>query len=339
VSAIKDNMVSGASPLFIIGAGRSGTTFLAKLIDSHPDVLYRHEPDSVLVNTQIPFLPRLSEFPALKERTRRYLEQLIEVRAAKVSGQRPIFAKSFRSSLQRRRFLATLYTAKVVEKAAGKRLGRAVSVADCIDRATSGRLVPLIKSVDSPWRTPLFSAAMPELRILHIMRHPCGVINSCLRGIEMKLMSSTVYLRPPFEAGMAEGYPFSLEELEARSYEERAAFFWMICNQYILDSMRQHANYRPVVYERLCSSLEPALRGIFDFAGLAWNSQTATFVHHLMHQEGQEAGYFHVMRSPASAVDKWREQLSPEQIGRIERIVAHSEVGRRFLEGSWDSLS
>ena len=45
-------------PVFIVGTARSGTTFLAKLLDSHPDVLYRHEPDSVLVNTEIPFLQR-----------------------------------------------------------------------------------------------------------------------------------------------------------------------------------------------------------------------------------------------------------------------------------------
>jgi LPS sulfotransferase NodH len=30
------------SPILILGAPRSGTTWLAKIIDSHPDVLYRH---------------------------------------------------------------------------------------------------------------------------------------------------------------------------------------------------------------------------------------------------------------------------------------------------------
>ena len=37
--------VSGC-PILILGAPRSGTTWLAKIIDSHPDVLYRHEPDA-----------------------------------------------------------------------------------------------------------------------------------------------------------------------------------------------------------------------------------------------------------------------------------------------------
>src|SRR4051794_11152696 len=33
--------------ILVSGSPRSGTTWLAKLLDSHPDVLYRHEPDEV----------------------------------------------------------------------------------------------------------------------------------------------------------------------------------------------------------------------------------------------------------------------------------------------------
>ena len=43
-------LVDGAlsAPILILGAPRSGTTWLAKIIDSHPDVLYRHEPDAAI---------------------------------------------------------------------------------------------------------------------------------------------------------------------------------------------------------------------------------------------------------------------------------------------------
>ncbi len=39
-------------------------------------------------------------------------------------------------------------------------------------------------------------------------------------GIESELMGSVTYLRSSFEAGMAEDYPFTLEDLESSSYEE-----------------------------------------------------------------------------------------------------------------------
>src|ERR1700757_2925244 len=31
--------------ILILGSPRSGTSWLAKIVDSHPDVLFRHEPD------------------------------------------------------------------------------------------------------------------------------------------------------------------------------------------------------------------------------------------------------------------------------------------------------
>jgi hypothetical protein len=38
----------------IVGAPRSGTTRLAKIFDSRPDVLYLHEPDSLLTAIGLP---------------------------------------------------------------------------------------------------------------------------------------------------------------------------------------------------------------------------------------------------------------------------------------------
>ena len=131
---------------------------------------------------------------------------------------------------------------------------------------------------------------------------------------------------------MAEGYPFSLEALEASSFEERAAFLWMISNQRIHDDMAGRPGYRMVVYEDLCRDLEPTTRQLFDFAGLSWNPQSEGFLHELENRDAGKAGYFNVMRPPLASLDKWRDQLSAEQIDSVERVVSHSELGRRFLE-------
>ncbi len=101
ISRREDHSMAPRDPVFIIGGARSGTTILAKLLDSHPDVLYRHEPDSILVNTEIPFLPRREELETYLAPARHYLDALRHVRATKVSGQRPVFDKTYRSSLQK----------------------------------------------------------------------------------------------------------------------------------------------------------------------------------------------------------------------------------------------
>lgn len=321
-------------PVFVVGGARSGTTFLAKLLDSHPEVLYRHEPDSILINTEIPFIPRREQVPDFVGAAKQYLEALCHVRATKVSGQRPIFDKAYRSSLQKKRFLVGLYLAKAVEKAGRSFISKPLNIADCIDGSQDERILCMIKSVNSPWRTLLFSEAMPNCRFIHILRHPCAVINSRLRGIESNLMQAKTYLRPPFEAGMAEGYPFSMEELEASSFEEQTAFLWMICNQRIHDDMAGREGYRIVIYEDLCRELEPTTRQLFDFAGLSWSAQTQQFIRELESRGTDDAGYFDVQRAPLASLDKWRDQLSGEQIAKVERIVCHAEVGRRFFNAS-----
>src|SRR5690349_19178518 len=45
----------GAGITFILGAPRSGTTWLGKIFDSHPSVLYRHEPD-IAAAAKLPLL-------------------------------------------------------------------------------------------------------------------------------------------------------------------------------------------------------------------------------------------------------------------------------------------
>ncbi len=153
-------------------------------------------------------------------------------------------------------------------------------------------------------------------------------------GIESKLMGSETYLRSSFEAGMAQDYPFTLEDLEASSYEEKAAFQWMVCNQRIHDDMAGREGYRMVIYEELCQELESTTRQLFDFAGLSWDAQSQRFVRHLESSEAHDASYFNVVRPPLAALDKWRDQLSSEQIARIERIVCHAELGRRFFNAT-----
>ncbi len=41
-----------------------------------------------------------------------------------------------------------------------------------------------------------------------------------------------------------------------------------------------------------------------------------------------------VVRPRLAALDKWRDRLSSEQIARIEGIVCHAELGRRFFDAT-----
>ncbi len=108
----------------------------------------------------------------------------------------------------------------------------------------------------------------------------------------------------------------------------------MVCNQRIHDDMAGREGYRMVIYEEFCQELESTTRQLFDSAGLSWDAQSQRFVRHLQSSEAHDASYFEVVRPPLAALDKWRDRLSSEQIARIERIVCHAELGRRFFDAT-----
>src|ERR1700712_3636289 len=74
-----------ASPILVMGAPRSGTTWLAKIIDSHPDVLYRHEPDAMLPGPS-PLTPEA--LPGL-------LADWAADQSLRSAAKQPFFAKSW----------------------------------------------------------------------------------------------------------------------------------------------------------------------------------------------------------------------------------------------------
>jgi hypothetical protein len=60
---------------------RSDTSWLANIFDSHPDVVYQHEPDLDFRNTSIPFCTE--ENGLYMEEAREYIAQLIRLNAVK----------------------------------------------------------------------------------------------------------------------------------------------------------------------------------------------------------------------------------------------------------------
>ena len=85
--------------ILILGAPRSGTSWLAKIFDSHPDVLYRHEPDTVLRTEAFPWMCGNEDIPLYRDAGEAYLRQLTEVATLKSAGSIPMFRKRHRSPL------------------------------------------------------------------------------------------------------------------------------------------------------------------------------------------------------------------------------------------------
>lgn len=194
--------VDPSGPILILGLPRSGTTWLAKLFDSHPDTLYRHEPDIVLRDRNVPTSCPPQDWSRYRVPARDYLQRLMRLRSFRAAGPLPYFAKSYRSAPFAMVRNATAFALSAAAKASGApRRFQQIAIPDYVSARDAGRLRVVVKSVSADGRVGLFAEAMPESRILFLIRNPYGQIASRLRGIALGKM------RMPVEpAGMDDLY-------------------------------------------------------------------------------------------------------------------------------------
>jgi LPS sulfotransferase NodH len=316
----------------LVGSPRSGTTWLAKLIDSHPGVLYRHEPDSINVRPDIPFVPDSSDIERYRQQCLDYIDLLFAERAIKSSGSQPMFAKSFRSDASEQMRKMLIYSTKAGERIlSGNALLSSLQIPDMLSTGRSGPQLLFLKSVSSLCRTYMFSRAEPGLKFLHIIRHPCAYVASTLRGKQLGLLSDDAYIETLAKMPQAAAYDWTIARLGAMSREQQLTARWMLQNDKVLEEMNGEPNYLRVVYEDLCADPKRVLAEVFEFLGLSLESQSLEFLQESSVGKGKEVRYFDLKRDSLGASTGWQRELSASQIKQIQDVVAPSRVGSIYV--------
>ncbi|TAL90691.1 MAG: hypothetical protein EPN71_12945, partial [Rhodanobacter sp.] len=215
--------------ILVFGMPRSGTTWVGKLFDSHPDTLYRHEPDSVQ-RLSLPLYPEVQSAPQYRADLERFVASLPQLRHPKVVGKQPLFPKSYQS------------TAALCAYRVSVTLAKATSLVrrdfPCLYRPTaagSGERVRLVwKSIESSGRLGVCLEALPDTRAIHLMRHPCGYVASVLKGHatgrfgnQPPPADSVWQLKLLLATQTGETHRLVLDDLRQLTYEEQMAWYWV----------------------------------------------------------------------------------------------------------------
>jgi hypothetical protein len=81
------------------------------------------------------------------------------------------------------------------------------------------------------------------------------------------------------------------------------------------------------MYEELCARPEATVRELFDFVGLDWHNQTASFIDRST-QEDAGDDFFAVFRSSAAVVDRWRQTMSAADQEAVRQVVRRSTLAQ-----------
>jgi hypothetical protein len=329
----------GEGRVLILGSPRSGTSWLAKLFDSHPDVLYRHEPDEVHHPVRLPKSIPPAEEDAHLDTARAYLDVLTTARTLRTAGPLPVLAKNYRSSLARCVRTGLILGVRGLEMAArdSRRLSR-ITIPDLVSRKHSREARIVIKSVNLLLYIRLFARAWPQGRFVFIVRHPCGQVASIMRGLELGKFAPLPASEPDKPAPVphvetarsdeAERLGLRIDDLSALSSVEQAAWRWAFFNQKALQSIAGLNNVKLLVYEELAADPAGVARELFAFAGLAWDAQVERFIRDSTQRH--ETRYYSVKRNPLQAANRWQTALSVEDQQRIAAIASRVPIGRAF---------
>lgn len=326
-------MAGPQSAILLFGMPRSGTTWIGKIFDSHPQVLYRHEPDTWQRLKDVPLIAGPGQSEELSARLRDYLASMPEIRADRVCGKRPQFPKSYTSRWAVRRYSL----ASVAHKALGRAGVRTEPPAP--PPPAAGAPCRLVwKSIESLGRLGAILEAIDDARAIQIVRHPCGYVASVLRGEAAERFDHNQAAAdfPVYEmlsrTPQAVGRGLTLDAFKAMTPVQRLAWRWVIFNEAAQVPSFAHERSRILYYEELCAAPEPVTRALFEFCGLDWNAQTARFV--LSSTTTSRDDYYSVFKDPLASAWRWQSELDESDVERIAAIVGECSIGRPYFTAS-----
>ena len=322
--------------LLLFGMPRSGTTWIGKIFDSHPDTMYRHEPDTWRRIDALPLLPDPADAPRYRDAIVGYADSVRDMASSRVSGKLPLFPKSYMSGLRLWLIRASVALAKVSAKT-----GHELPILGT-PRDRNNYMV--WKSIESLGRLGPMLDFLPSARAVQIIRHPCGFVASVLRGErQSRFVSATAaaedlnLLKMLSATPVARQYGLTFDRIERMSPHQRLAWRWLVFNETAYQACADNGRYRYLVYEDLCRDPMRQTRALLEFAGLPWSTQTERF---LESSTGtNKSDYYAIQKDPIAAAERWREELDASVIEEILSITQISKVGRLYECGRENQLA
>jgi hypothetical protein len=323
---------------FIVGFARSGTSWLGNIFNSHPDVIYRHEPFSKLSEKIGPeLLLALKSNSSLSEQEKRRLLEIL-VSAFPESDRPPFFYKSHDQIPLPLRFPLWLAASKL-------RILDSFYIRLASPKVQPGSVLA-IKEVDwSLHMQSLMKCLNPDFT-LFLIRHPCAVVASILNGIRLNLMprpdkkSKAEWFEVFSQKGYFPKFDIDKQKLQRMDDVEYFALLWYVSTKLYLDCYKSDQwKTRVVVYENLYRNPQVNINSIFSDIGLPFNEHTERFLKKSMSvtftklgitEKDSNTDYFSVYRGSGHNPNDWKKKLSNDEIKRIEQIV-----GENILNEFW----
>ncbi|MFB6372325.1 MAG: sulfotransferase [Bradymonadaceae bacterium] len=279
--------------VFVLGVERSGSTWLANILESSPQLLLYMEPFTEVTDLFRGFPDRLSYMESAGPLVG---DQIVETLAGlpryKYYGLESRDAASWRKRLNWRvqSVLRELYDRLGAGQNRSRMRHRELNLnrvdnPDVFAFAKSAHPTHVaIKELRLNLKVPVLAEVFPNWRTLVIIRNPIAQIDSILRQFEH---GNLVYLRRFLDVlyevlcqqSRFAKYTEPIDHLPDDDLIARAITYWFVHYSTLLEDLREtDSNFRVVRHETLCEQPMTETESLFAFAGLDCTDQTRDYV-------------------------------------------------------------
>ena len=243
-----------------------------------------------------------------------------------------MFRKAYHTIVQTSLRLVITNLLKAAERISFmKRWARSVQVPDFVDLNSQACRKIVIKSVSCLGRAGLLKRAAPESQFIFIIRHPCGQVASILQGLRRSLFEEDIPIASLARTTAAHRRLLTAEKLRNMPLVQQLAWGWVLQNEMAIESLQGAKHLEILYYEDLATQPETTAKRLFDACGLEWCDQVSAFLHESTKATGRER-YYDVKRDPTEAINKWKTELTPAEIGDILDIAGQCVFGQRYVQ-------
>ncbi len=330
--------------LFLLGCQRSGTTWLANMLDASPYSRVFMEPFSAPYG----IFPEFPDASSFVESSSPELEHLLRT-------EMPTRLSRYKTFLLRKSLVDPLWFRldRALARATGH-LGR-IGLRGLRQRARRFELLNLNRmngeaplfpkaAVPSLWcikelrlagKIPLLLTAFPDARFVVIVRHPCATVHSILTWFDRGRLTE---LRKDMETYLEklELQPISKRhaELLARCREgnlaHRLALYWRVSYETMLRHLENHPSFRCVVHEELASRPREVARELWHHVGLEWTRSVDDYLEYSSGRDVDTSDPLVTVRKSATYFSSWTDEISEEIRGSVLEITSDSFLMPRF---------
>lgn len=320
--------------VLLAGSARGGTSWALKVLDSHPAVCGSHEPFYQLSRDKslVDLLVRLKEGQGTEADAQFLLSTAIK--GCVETHKPPFFRKEFLKTP------ASIRTAAWMSARACNVLKPAFEYLATGNLTSQHRLV--IKNRPFPHLDRVLNAIKADAILL--LRHPCGVVSSWMRGIRMGVMAAdsadpanvwslySDYLEP---------VGITPDKLAQMSPAGVLAVNWLIDTLIFKEYQNSQMRTRTVVYCDLVRNPVEEWAKVFEWMGLAFDPAVEAFLTKSSRPKfdvrsllGKKYTYFSVQRGEQSPMEAWKKNMTEDQIHEVMEIVRPHFAVDEYWPGS-----